>query len=66
MTDNIKQKRYAPPKRIPELYPGAFTESAIRWLIFNEEKNGFTQCIRRIGRKVLIDLDEFENWISKQ
>jgi hypothetical protein len=52
-------------KQLPTLYP-AFTESSIRWLIFNEKTNGFTCCIRRIGRKVLIDLDAFESWIAKQ
>lgn len=51
-------------KQIPPLYP-AFTESSIRWLIFNEKTNGFTCCIRRIGRKILIDLDAFESWIEQ-
>ena len=59
-------KRLAPVRKIPELYPHAFTESAIRWLIFNEKQNGFLCCVRRIGRKVLIDLDQFESWIDSQ
>lgn len=54
------------PKKLPELYPGVFTEASIRWLIFNEKTNGFCSCVRRVGRKVLIDLDEFESWIRKQ
>lgn len=60
----IGQKRFSTPKKIPEIYPGVFSESAIRWLIFNQEKNGFSRCIRRVGRKVLIDLDQFELWID--
>jgi hypothetical protein len=59
-------KRLATVKIIPTLYPNVFTESSIRWLIFNENTNGFRHCVRRIGRKVLIDLDEFETWIAKQ
>ncbi len=59
-------KRLAPVKKIPIIYPDSFTESSIRWLIFNEKHNGFTRCIRRIGRKVLIDLDQFESWIDEQ
>lgn len=61
----ILPKRIVPVKKIPELYPGAFTQQAIRWLIFNERKNGFYCCVRRIGKKVLIDLDQFESWIDK-
>jgi len=63
---NQQLKRFAPPKKIPSLFPGAFTESSIRWLIFNEKINGFSCCVKRIGRKVLIDIDEFESWVSKQ
>lgn len=65
MSININ-KRLVPVKKIPEIYPGAFTQSSIRWLIVNENKNGFSCCVKRIGRKVLIDLDQFESWIDKQ
>jgi hypothetical protein len=65
MTTSIN-KRLATAKKIPELYPGVFTESSIRWLIFNEDINGFSSCVRRIGKKVLIDLDLFEEWIDAQ
>ncbi|MGD0465911.1 MAG: DNA-binding protein [Gammaproteobacteria bacterium] len=57
-------KRLATVKKIPELYPGVFTESSIRWLIFNEKQNGFSCCVRRLGKKVLIDLDKFESFID--
>ncbi len=59
-------KRLVPVKKIPDLYPGAFTESSIRWLIFQGEKTGFASCVRRLGRKVLIDLDDFEAYIASQ
>lgn len=59
-------KRLVPVKEIPKIYPGAFTQSSIRWLIMNEDKNGFSCCVRRLGRKLLIDLDEFESWIDQQ
>jgi hypothetical protein len=63
---NFESKRLATAKKIPEIYPGIFTESSIRWLIFNEHQNGFHQCVRRVGRKVLIDLDQFEDWIDSK
>lgn len=59
-------KRLASVKQIPILYPDAFTTASIRHLIFNEKRNGFYVCVRRIGKKVLIDLDEFERWIDLQ
>lgn len=64
MTTSIA-KRLVSVKKIPELYPGAFSEAAIRWLIFNEKQNGISKCLRRLGRKLLIDLDEFEAWIDQ-
>jgi len=58
--------KWTTPRKLPEFYPGIFTESSIRWLIFNEKTNGFSRCIKRIGRKILIDLNEFELWIREQ
>jgi len=44
----------------------AFPEGGLRHLIFHAEKNGFDKCIRRIGRKVLIDEMEFFRWVDQQ
>lgn len=66
MSLNQDAKRLATVKTIPQIYPGVFSESSIRWLIFNEKDNGFAHCVRRLGKKVLIDLDQFESWIDKQ
>ena len=63
---NPEPKRLATVKTISQIYPGVFTESSIRWLIFNQQENNFAQCVRRLGRKVLIDLDSFELWIDQQ
>lgn len=65
MTAN-SSKRLAPVKKIPVIYPDSFTQASIRWLIFNQNQNGFARCVRRIGRKVLIDLDQFESWIDEK
>lgn len=59
-------KRIATVKETAKIYGSAFTESAIRWLIFNEKENGFSCCVRRIGKKVVLDLDQFESWVDKQ
>lgn len=59
------QKRLSTVKQTAELYP-AFSLSSLRWLIFNKQANGFSMCVRKIGRKVLIDLDQFEAWVDAQ
>ena len=52
------------------------TVSALRHLIFQAEDrfcstgqvikgNGLSRAIIRVGRKVLIDLDEFDRWIER-
>jgi len=63
-TPITSKRRWVPVKKMPEIYPDSIKESTIRWLIFNEYQNGFSQCIRRIGGKVLIDLDAFEAWVD--
>jgi hypothetical protein len=62
----VEPKRLSSIKNIPQYYNGAFTEAGLRWLVFNEKANGFSACVRRVGRKVLIDLDAFEEWIETQ
>lgn len=38
----------------------------LRHLIFNAQTNGFARVIRRVGRRVLIDEQEFFAWVNKQ
>lgn len=42
----------------------AFTEAGLRYLIFNASTNGMEKCLRRIGRRVLIDETQFFEWIE--
>ncbi len=37
----------------------------LRWLIFNAKENGFSKCIVRIGRRVLIDEKAFAKWAEE-
>ena len=63
----IIKRRLVPPKNVPNHYSlGAFTVSSIRYLIFNSKTNGFSVCIIRIGRKVLIDLDKMDEWLNNK
>lgn len=38
----------------------------LRHLIFNADINGFSHCIKRIGRRVLIDEKAFFEWVAQQ
>ena len=44
----------------------AFSEGGLRHLIFHEHENGFHKCIRRVGRRVLIDEQAFFEWVAEQ
>lgn len=44
----------------------AFPEGGIRYNVFHAHTNGFNKCIRRIGRKVLIDETAFFLWVDEQ
>lgn len=52
-------------RQFSEKHP-AFTEGSLRFNIFNAHANGFKHCIRRIGRKILLDEAEVFNWIDRQ
>ncbi len=40
--------------------------AGLRYLIFNEKANGFSNCLRRVGRRVLIDETSFFKWVNEQ
>jgi hypothetical protein len=46
----------------------AFSESSLRFLIFNEKNNGLadSKVIARVGKRVLINEERFFNWLEHQ
>lgn len=42
------------------------TEKSLRMMIFRAEENGLHRAVRRIGGRVLIDVDEFIHWLEIQ
>ena len=46
----------------------AFSVVGLRWQIFNAEKNGLkeAEAIIRLGRKVLIDVEKYFQWVYNQ
>lgn len=70
-------ERFMTVKRLVQLpaYRGWLTEASVRHLIFAARPrlnskgvalptNGLERAIVKIGRKVLIDRDEFERWVE--
>lgn len=49
-------------------YTGAFSESSIRWQVFNAEANGLAAsgAIVRVGRKIFIDPTRYDAWLSQR
>lgn len=39
-------------------------EGGLRALIFNADKNGFNKVIRRINKRVFIDVEAFYQWVN--
>ena len=56
---------WATPKKLA-VAEDAFSEASIRWHVFNAKRNGLEAHIRRIGRKVLINVAGFRQWIAAQ
>ena len=44
----------------------AFSQGSIRWLIFNANTNGFNKVVRKIGRKVVLNLHDFKKFVEEQ
>ncbi len=56
--------KYLTVKQMADRHP-AFSESSLRYHIFNEHTNGFSKVIIRVGRKVLLNEEAFLGWIEE-
>jgi len=65
MTQETPQRRLIPLTTWPSLhnYPPL---GQLRALVFNAKQNGFERCIRRIGKRFLIDEAEYFAWVDEQ
>ena len=44
----------------------AFSQGGLRWLLFHRQANGLDRAIVKVGRRVLIDVDQFFCWLAQQ
>lgn len=66
MTDKTScSSRLIPLTQWPEYHPWP-PLGGLRHLVFNATSNGFDKCIRRVGRRVLIDEAAFFTWVDAQ
>lgn len=56
---------YLDVKQMSERYP-AFSPASFRYMIFHAKKTGLEKAIIRLGRKVLIKPEIFEDWLENQ
>lgn len=52
-------------KQLASKYP-SFSESSLRYLIFNSKENKLDKAIYRVGKKILIKEELFFLWIEEQ
>ena len=60
----MQNNQFLTVKQVAEKYPWP-SEQGLRHLIFYADENGFSRCIRRIGRRVLIKEEEFLSWLNE-
>lgn len=51
-------------KQFSQKHP-AFPESSLRWLRFNSKTNGLASAFKKVGRRILIDENEFFECIEQ-
>jgi hypothetical protein len=56
---------YLDVNQMSQRYP-AFTPASFRYMIFNADKTGLNKAIIRVGRKVLLKPNVFEEWLEDQ
>ena len=59
----MEGKSFLTVKQAAEKYP-AFTEGALRSLIFHREQNGFAPVVLKRGAKIILDEAAFVGWVE--
>ena len=52
--------------QIARLAAPIITEGKLRWWIFHASQNGLAKAIVRIGGRVYLDVEQFNNWLDTQ
>ncbi|MBS0604916.1 MAG: hypothetical protein JSS60_07770 [Verrucomicrobia bacterium] len=60
------ETQYATIEQIVNSSKYPFSEAQMRHLLLHRHKNGLSNSIRKIGKRLYIRLDLFEQWIESQ
>lgn len=61
---NGKRKpKFVTFKQITEMHP-AFTAGRLTWM--RQSNDGFNACVKKINKRVYVDLHAFNAWLDKQ
>jgi hypothetical protein len=52
-------------KQVAAESSGTFSEGSLRWMIFKAQDNGLQAALVRQGRRVLIDVQAFNEWLGR-
>ena len=70
-TEQLHSHQAIPPyslltvKQFCQQHP-AFTHGGLRWLLFHRQENGLNRAVFKVGRRILIDVDQFFGWLAQQ
>lgn len=60
---NKPSTRFIPLSRFDQYHPWPSVQ-ALRWMRFHGKKNGFNQCVLKVGKRILIDEVKFFEWLA--
>jgi hypothetical protein len=60
----VDNSQFYTVEQFAQKYP-AFTDSSLRWLLFNRAHNGLAAAVVQLGRRVLIDEAAFVAWLRR-
>lgn len=58
--------QYASIEQLVESPKYPFSEPQLRHYLLNRHKNGLDHAIRKIGKRLYVRMDLFDQWIEKQ
>lgn len=65
MNEKTAPTRFIPIAQWNDFHPWP-PVGGLRHLVFHAKTNGFERCVRRVGRRVLIDERAFLDWVDAQ
>lgn len=63
--NETNKTRFIPAAKFNDYHPWP-PQGGLRYLIFHEKTNGFSPCVVRVGRTVLIDEQAFMEWMRSK